>query len=159
LSFRHDLEQCPIGSARQWALGHVLAHAFLGAGEPGNAASAALHTYHAARSQCEPAAFLIAADVCEFIPTHAGSPLEPLACAYVFLVRASYLRHAETGDRTKNLAQAIACFKEGERVFTRVSQPKQWAAIQHDLGLAYTDYDGGDPAENRERAIAHYRAA
>jgi poly-beta-hydroxybutyrate-responsive repressor len=59
------------------------------------------------------------------------------------------------GDRTSHLRHGIACYEAALQVYTFEAFPKEWAAIQHDLGNAYRDIH----AQDRERAITCYQNA
>jgi CHAT domain-containing protein len=61
------------------------------------------------------------------------------------------------GDKADNLDKAIATYTEVLKVYTFDAFPKQWAEIQNNLALAYSDRIRGEKAENLERAIATYK--
>ncbi len=64
-----------------------------------------------------------------------------------------------TGDRAKNLENAIACYTRALKVFTKADFPVDWAGTQNNLGLAWGDLPTGDRAKNLENAIACYTRA
>jgi tetratricopeptide (TPR) repeat protein len=63
------------------------------------------------------------------------------------------------GDKADNLDKAIATYTEVLKVYTFDAFPKQWAATQNNLALAYSDRIIGEKAENLEKAIAAYQEA
>jgi predicted ATPase len=68
-------------------------------------------------------------------------------------------RNLPTGDRSENLANAIACYEAVLRVWTERDFPADWAMTQNNLGVAYSDLPTGDLSENFAKAIACYEAA
>lgn len=63
------------------------------------------------------------------------------------------------GFRTKNLEQAIACYKRALAVHTREQYPQDWAAVNNNLGDTYHSRLMGDKADNIEIAIEHLEQA
>ncbi|MBW4495406.1 MAG: CHAT domain-containing protein [Oscillatoria princeps RMCB-10] len=63
------------------------------------------------------------------------------------------------GRRADNLEIAIAAHEIVLSVFTRETNPKQWAMTQNNLGEAYRKRIKGERADNLEKAIALYTAA
>jgi hypothetical protein len=63
------------------------------------------------------------------------------------------------GSRANNLEIEIAGYEAVARVFTRREFPEQWAALQNNLGNAYSDRIKGDRAQNLEQAIACFENA
>ena len=63
------------------------------------------------------------------------------------------------GNKANNMEIAIAGYKQILKVFTRNSNPKNWADIQNNLGVAYSERIQGDTAENLEKAIAAYQTS
>ena len=61
--------------------------------------------------------------------------------------------------RAANIEEAIACYREALKVYTREDYPEQWAMTQNNLGTAYGDRIEGVRAKNIEDAIACYREA
>ncbi len=68
-------------------------------------------------------------------------------------------RNLPTGDRAKNIQQAIACHQAVLRVHTEDGFPQEWAVTQTNLGNAYWALPTGDRGENLQQAIACYQAA
>jgi tetratricopeptide (TPR) repeat protein len=68
-------------------------------------------------------------------------------------------RNLPTGNRAKNLANAIDAYNAAISVRTRDNDPEGWARLQHNLGNAWADMPTGNRAENLQRAIAAYEAA
>ena len=66
-------------------------------------------------------------------------------------------RELPTGDRTANLAQAIAYYQEALRFLTPEMAPMNYALTQNNLGLAYYNLPTGDRAANLSQAIACYQ--
>jgi tetratricopeptide (TPR) repeat protein len=64
-----------------------------------------------------------------------------------------------TGDRSENLAKAIAYYEAALHVRKEHDFPVQWAATQNNLGSAYFDLPTGDRNENLAKAIAYYETA
>jgi len=63
------------------------------------------------------------------------------------------------GWRAGNLEIGITCYSAASEVYTREDYPEQWATVQNNLGVAYSDRIEGVRAENIEGAIACYREA
>ncbi|NEQ34777.1 MAG: tetratricopeptide repeat protein [Okeania sp. SIO3I5] len=63
------------------------------------------------------------------------------------------------GSKATNIEIAIAGYEAMETIFTRESDPENWAAIQNNLGLAYRNRICDDKADNLEKAIAAYNLA
>jgi len=64
-----------------------------------------------------------------------------------------------TGDRSENVAKAMACFEAALHVWTEREGPAEWATTQNNLGNAYWSLPTGDRSENLTKAIACYEAA
>ena len=64
-----------------------------------------------------------------------------------------------TGDRSGNLAQAVACYEMSVRVYTEENHPDAWSQVQNNLGTVYLEMPTGNPVENPLRAISHLDAA
>jgi CHAT domain-containing protein/tetratricopeptide (TPR) repeat protein len=62
------------------------------------------------------------------------------------------------GDRAENIERAIAAYEQALQIIDRDKAPKDWAALQFNLGL-YRNRVRGDRADNLEKAIAAYKAA
>ena len=63
------------------------------------------------------------------------------------------------GDRGKNLAQAIECWKLALHIFTAQATPHEYATLQHFLGCAYADLPTGAREANLMRAIECWELA
>ena len=63
------------------------------------------------------------------------------------------------GSRASNLEIAIAGYEIALTVFTRQEYAEDWAMIQNNLGLAYSDRIRGEKADNLERAISAFQAS
>jgi CHAT domain-containing protein/tetratricopeptide (TPR) repeat protein len=63
------------------------------------------------------------------------------------------------GNKAINIEIAISCYELATTVFTRESFPEQWAAVQNNLGIAYSQRIKGDRADNLEQAIIYYQKA
>ena len=63
------------------------------------------------------------------------------------------------GIRANNLEIAIAGYKVVLQAYKREAVPHEWAKIQNNLGIAYTNRIRGERAENIEEAIACCQAA
>lgn len=61
--------------------------------------------------------------------------------------------------KTEYLAKAIDVYRNFLYIWTERNFPIDWAAIQHNLGVAYSELPTGDRARNLSRAIAHYENA
>ncbi len=64
-----------------------------------------------------------------------------------------------TGDHSKNMAKAIACFEAAVGVWTERDFPAQWAMTQNNLGNVYWSLPTGDGGENLAKAIRCFEAA
>ena len=58
------------------------------------------------------------------------------------------------GNRTENVEQAIAAFRDAQTVFTKTARPDLWADIQVRLSRAFWYRNTGRRGENLEEAIA-----
>jgi CHAT domain-containing protein len=63
------------------------------------------------------------------------------------------------GIQANNLEIAIAGYKMARQAYNREAFPEEWAKIQNNLGIAYTNRIRGERAENLEEAIACCQAA
>ena len=63
------------------------------------------------------------------------------------------------GNKADNMEIAITGYEIAFTVFTRDTSPELWAAVQNNLGNAYSDRIRGDKADNLEIAIAAYNKA
>ncbi|NEP53989.1 MAG: tetratricopeptide repeat protein [Moorea sp. SIO3C2] len=63
------------------------------------------------------------------------------------------------GNKANNIEISIAGYERMLTVFTRESNPQNWASTQHNLGIAYSDRINGDKADNLELAIEAYQLA
>ncbi|MFM6435966.1 MAG: tetratricopeptide repeat protein, partial [Microcystis panniformis] len=63
------------------------------------------------------------------------------------------------GNIAANKEVAITGYEIALTIFTFDAFPQEWAAIQNNLGAAYTNKIRGEKAENLERAIAFYNEA
>ncbi|UCE22383.1 MAG: tetratricopeptide repeat protein [Candidatus Aminicenantes bacterium] len=61
--------------------------------------------------------------------------------------------------KTEYLAKAIDVYRNFLYIWTEWDYPIDWAATQHNLGLAYSELPTGDQERNLRRAIAHYENA
>jgi len=61
--------------------------------------------------------------------------------------------------KTEYLAKAIDVYRNFLYVWTEWDFPIDWAATQHNLGVAYSELPTGDRERNLRRAIAHYENA
>ncbi|MCC5900139.1 MAG: CHAT domain-containing protein, partial [Phormidium sp. BM_Day4_Bin.17] len=68
-------------------------------------------------------------------------------------------KNLPTGDRARNLQQAITCYNAALSVRTRETTPLEWATTQNNLGNAYREMSTGDRAANLKKAITCYNAA
>ncbi|NEQ40188.1 MAG: tetratricopeptide repeat protein [Okeania sp. SIO3I5] len=59
-------------------------------------------------------------------------------------------------DKANNMEIVIAGYEAVLKVFTREGNRENWAAIQNNLGIAYSDRIRGNRAQNLENAIATY---
>jgi tetratricopeptide (TPR) repeat protein len=82
-----------------------------------------------------------------------GRSQEPLFALADELLRASL------GSRSLNVRRAIACYGAALHVHTEQDSPQNWARIQNNLGVAWSNVPTGDRGENLRRAIACYEAA
>ncbi|MFM9959341.1 MAG: hypothetical protein ACKVZJ_14885 [Phycisphaerales bacterium] len=67
--------------------------------------------------------------------------------------------HTPTGQREKNIAEAIKCFESAALALKRDTDPQWWAETQLHLGRAYLDLPTGDRATNVASAVRHFEAA
>lgn len=88
-------------------------------------------------------------------PTERGFPSQWAAAHHNLGTAYSQL----TADRGGNLRGAIACYKLALRVFTRNAFPKDHAASQNDLGIAYLGLETGERGQNVRCAIDCFQAA
>ncbi|MEG3989590.1 tetratricopeptide repeat protein, partial [Microcoleus sp. S28C3] len=58
-----------------------------------------------------------------------------------------------------NIEEALACYSEALKVYTRENYPENWAMTQNNLGAAYSDRIEGVRAANIEEALACYSEA
>jgi tetratricopeptide (TPR) repeat protein len=67
------------------------------------------------------------------------------------------------GDRRANKEQAIACYRSAQEVYTRASDPVNWAQTQNNLGAALRQQselaEGGEQARLLGEAVDAYHAA
>ncbi|MCS6282229.1 MAG: tetratricopeptide repeat protein, partial [Dolichospermum sp.] len=63
------------------------------------------------------------------------------------------------GNKADNMEIAITGYEIAFTVFTRDTSPELWAAVQNNLGNAYTNRIRGNKADNIEIAIAAYNKA
>lgn len=63
------------------------------------------------------------------------------------------------GNQANNLEIAIAGYEVADGVLTREAFSQEWAAIQNNLGLVYSQRLLGKKAENLEKSITHLLAA
>lgn len=61
--------------------------------------------------------------------------------------------------KTEYLAKAIDVYRHFLDIWTVRDFPIDWAATQHNLGLAYSELPAGDRGQNLRRAIAFYKNA
>ncbi|NEO63503.1 MAG: tetratricopeptide repeat protein [Moorea sp. SIO4G2] len=90
------------------------------------------------------------------------SELEPEKGEYIarFIGQFSILiKQFTLGNKANNIEIAIAGYKTILTVFTRESNPQNWATIQNNLGIAYSNRIRGDKADNLELAIEAYQLA
>ena len=59
-----------------------------------------------------------------------------------------------SGDRRRQLEEAIACYGRALEMRTKEAFPTEWAATQNSLGIAYSGRIKGAKADNMEKAIA-----
>lgn len=79
--------------------------------------------------------------------------------AYWMAGFSALVKNFPQGDRSSNQEIAIAGFESALQVLTRNDFPRQWSAIQNDLGNAYRERLQGERSENIEKAIACYQLA
>ncbi|WP_254566142.1 tetratricopeptide repeat-containing protein, partial [Oscillatoria sp. HE19RPO] len=82
-----------------------------------------------------------------------------VAIAAVIGEFANLIQQFPLGSRADNLEIGIVGYEISLTVFTQEKLPEMWAAIQNNLGEAYSNRIRGERAENLERAIACYQAA
>ncbi|NES66872.1 MAG: tetratricopeptide repeat protein, partial [Okeania sp. SIO2D1] len=63
------------------------------------------------------------------------------------------------GNKANNMEIVIAGYEAVLKVFTRESNPEDWAGTQNNLAAAYSNRIRGNKAENLENAIAAYHLA
>ena len=71
----------------------------------------------------------------------------------------NFLWQYPLGSTRENLEEAIGCFRRALEVYTREAFPGNWAAVQNNLGAAYSNRIAGERAENLEEAIGRLRRA
>ncbi|XWK88683.1 MAG: CHAT domain-containing protein [Phormidium sp.] len=69
------------------------------------------------------------------------------------------MRQFSLGSPADNLEIVIVCYEIICTVFTKEKAPQIWAALQNDLGIAYSERIWGKRADNLEQAITAYRNA
>ncbi|MFM6479794.1 MAG: CHAT domain-containing protein [Microcystis panniformis] len=83
--------------------------------------------------------------------------------AYSFTIVIVYfselIQQFPLGNIAANKEVAITGYEIALTIFTFDAFPQEWAAIQNNLGAAYTNKIRGEKAENLERAIAFYNEA
>ncbi|MGD1808741.1 CHAT domain-containing protein [Dapis sp. BLCC M126] len=79
-------------------------------------------------------------------------PAESIAS--VIFAFSDRLREFPLGNKANNMEISIAGYEMVLKVFPRKSNPKNWAAIQNNLAIAYGNRIRGDRAQNLENAIA-----
>ena len=77
----------------------------------------------------------------------------------LFVDFGSLIQQFPLGDRALNLELAITVYQLALRVFLREESPENWAIIQNDLGIAYSNRIRGERAGNLEKAIVAYKLA
>ncbi len=63
------------------------------------------------------------------------------------------------GNKAVNLEIAIACYEICLKVYNKQKFPKQWAMIQNNLGITYSNRLREEIVDNLEKAIEYYQAA
>ncbi|MCA2703052.1 MAG: DUF3110 domain-containing protein [Microcystis sp. M179S2] len=79
--------------------------------------------------------------------------------AVVIVYFSELIQQFPLGNIAANKEVAITGYEIALNIFTFDAFPQEWAAIQNNLGAAYTNKIRGDKAENLERAIAFYNEA
>jgi CHAT domain-containing protein len=69
------------------------------------------------------------------------------------------LQNFQLGNVATNIEIAIVGHKAAVFVFTRDAFPKDWAAIQNNLGMAYSDRIVRDKGDNLEQSIQYFKNA
>lgn len=67
--------------------------------------------------------------------------------------------HTPTGQRDRNLGEAIKCFESAALALKRDTDPHWWAETQLHLGRAFLDLPTGDRAANVSQAMRHFESA
>jgi hypothetical protein len=84
----------------------------------------------------------------------------PILCVVSYIGKLSVLiTRFPQGIRANNLEITIAGYKMALQAYKREVVPQEWAKIQNNLAIAYTNRIRGERAENIEEAIACYQAA
>ncbi|MBE9103362.1 hypothetical protein [Vacuolonema iberomarrocanum] len=74
-----------------------------------------------------------------------------------FVTFADRISEFPLGSRALNLEMSITCYELTLAILTREKFPEDWARVQNNLAIAYSDRIRGDWARNIEAAIAAYR--
>jgi tetratricopeptide (TPR) repeat protein len=64
-----------------------------------------------------------------------------------------------TGDRSKNLRQAIEFLNRALEPLSKYAYPREYATLHNNLATLYASLPSGDSSENFKQAIAHYKEA
>ena len=88
-----------------------------------------------------------------------ASPLKARLMAESLNSFSNLIANFPLGNRANNIELAIVGFKVISTVFTREAFPEEWAKVQNNLGVAYSDRIRGNRANNLEATIAAYEAA
>ena len=66
------------------------------------------------------------------------------------------IEHFPLGNQADNIKIAIASYQIALAVFTKSDFPEEWAAVQNNLGTAYSRTTEGKPVDNIEKAIQFF---
>jgi tetratricopeptide (TPR) repeat protein len=67
--------------------------------------------------------------------------------------------HLPTGNEADNLRKEIAAYEAALTVYTKETDPADWALTQNNLGRAWEQLPTGNKAENLKKAVSAYQAA
>ncbi|OLP17409.1 hypothetical protein BST81_16585 [Leptolyngbya sp. 'hensonii'] len=84
---------------------------------------------------------------------------QAMLTADVFVAFGNLIAQFPLGSRSINLELAINAYQLALKIKTRESFPADWAIIQNNLAIAYSNRIRGDQIENIERAIDCYQQA
>lgn len=85
--------------------------------------------------------------------------ITPARWANIAELRAIAFINTPTGNRTKNIEQALSLLKDCEQIYTRDDFPVDWAHIMVNAASAYLEYPTGDRIQHIQHAVERCTSA